>query len=63
MLHADNVGTTVAHDFAYLAQLARTIVQYDYKVCLATGGDLTAGDNAGKNIYVDIAARNEALLI
>ena len=45
VLYADNVGATVANDFANLAQLARTVIQHNNKVSLATGGDLTTGDN------------------
>ena len=60
VLHANHIGATVADDFAYLAQLARTVVQYDHKVGLATGSDLAAGDNARKDIYIDIATGNEA---
>ena len=60
MLHADNISAAAANDFANLAQLSRTVIQYDHKVGLATGSDLAAGDNARKDIYIDIATGNEA---
>ena len=60
VLYANHVGATIADDFANLTQLTRTVVQYDHKVGLATGSDLAAGDNARKDIYIDIATGNEA---
>ena len=60
MLHADNISAAAANDFANLAQLARTVIQSNNKVSLATGGDLTAGDNTGKNVNIDVTTGYQA---
>lgn len=56
MLHADDVSAAAANYFANLAQLARTVIQRNNKVSLATGGDLTTGDNTGKDVNIDVTA-------
>ena len=56
VLHADNISAAAANDFANLAQLARTVIQRNNKVSLATGGDLTTGDNTGKDVNIDVTA-------
>ena len=60
MLYADNVGAAAADDFADVTQLAGTVGQSDNQVGTAAAGNLAAGDDTREDIYVDIAAGNEA---
>ena len=60
VLHADHVGPHAGDDLAHAGQLAGLILQGNHQIGLAAAHDHAAGDHAGKDVYIDIAAGDQA---
>ena len=60
MVDADDVRTAGRDNIADQAQLAGLVLQRDHQVRLAPAHNKAAGDDAGQNVHVDVAAGNQA---
>ena len=60
VLHADYVGPHAGDDLAHAGQLAGLILQGNHQIGLAAAHDHAAGNHAGKDVYIDIAAGDQA---
>ena len=60
VMHGDDIGTALRHDLAHLLELARLILERDHQVRVAAAHDEAAGDDAGQDVHVDVAAADQA---
>ena len=60
MMHGDDIGAALRHDLADLLELTRLILERDHQVRVAAAHDEAAGDDAGQNVHVDVAAADKA---
>ena len=60
MMHGDDIGTALRNDLADLLELARLVLERDHQVRVAAAHDEAAGDDAGQDVHVDVAAADQA---
>ena len=60
VVDADHIGAAGRDNVADQAQLARLVLQGDHQVGLAATHDHTAGDNAGQDVHINVAAGDQA---
>ena len=60
MMHGDDIGAALRNDLADLLELARLVLERDHQVCVAAAHDEAAGDDAGQDVHVDVAAADQA---
>ena len=60
VLHRHHIAAAAGNDLCHLLQLAGLVLQCDGQICLAAAHDKTTGDDAVQDIYINVAAGDNA---